>query len=131
LSANIDSVKKMTERARVLALEPDLIFSSKIESTTREMGVSLTVVADVPALARELTDKNTPQLLVIDLDAVEGNLVSLKQVLTGKTCTSAGYCSHVNTRLVEEAKQSGVGLVFSRGMFVRNFQTILARALRQ
>jgi hypothetical protein len=118
----------MTENANVLAFEPDLIFSSKTDSLTRKMGVPLTVVTDLGALGKELTGKR-PRLLVLDLDALEGKLASLKEVLIGKTCVSVGYHSHMNRRLAEEAKQSGVGVVVSRGEFVSNMQNMLARAL--
>ena len=118
----------MTENADVLAFEPDLIFSSKIDSLTRKMGVPLTVVTDLVALGKELTGKR-PRLLVLDLDALEGKLASLKEVLTGKTWVSVGYYSHMNRPLAEEAKQSGVGVVVSRGEFVSSMQNIFARAL--
>jgi len=118
----------MAENADVLAFEPDLIFSSKIDSLTRKMGVPLTVVTDLVALGKELTGKR-PRLLVLDLDALEGKLASLKEVLTGKTCVSVGHYSHMNRPLAEEAKQSGVGVVVSRGEFVSSMQNIFARAL--
>jgi hypothetical protein len=120
----------MMENSNVLAFEPDLIFSSKIDSLTRKMEVPLTVVTDLSALGKELTDKR-PRLLVLNLDALEGKLASLKEVLMGKTCMSVGYYSHMNRRLGEEAKQSGVGVVLSRGEFVSSMQTIFARALAE
>jgi len=118
----------MTENVNVLVFEPDLIFSSKIDSLTRKMGVTLTVVTDFGALGKELTGKK-PRLLVLDLDALEGELASLKDILIGKTCMSVGYYSHMKRRLAEEAKQSGVGVVVSRGEFVSSMQDMFARAL--
>ena len=119
----------MTENTGVLVFEPDLIFSSKIDSLARQMGVPRTLVTDFGALAKELTGK-VPRLLVLNLDALEGKLASLKEVLNGKACVSVGYCSHMNRRLAEEAKQSGIGVVVSRGEFVSRIQSILAQALR-
>lgn len=120
---------KMIENAAVLAFEPDLIFSSKIDSLTRKTGIPLTLVTDFSVLVRELTG-NIPRLLLVNLDALEGKLASLKDVLSGKSCVSVGYYSHMNRGLAEEAKQSGISVVVSRGEFVTRFQNLLALALR-
>jgi hypothetical protein len=120
---------KMMQNAAILAFEPDLIFSSKIDSFTRKMGIPLTVVTDFSVLTRELTGY-MPRLLLLNLDALEGKLTSLKDVLSGKTCMSVGYYSHMNRGLAEEARQSGISLVVSRGEFVSKFQNVLAQALR-
>ena len=120
---------KVMQNAAVLAFEPDLIFSSKIDSLTRKTGIPLTLVTDFSVLVQELTG-NMPRLLLLNLDALEGKLASLKDVMSGKTCVSVGYYFHMNRGLAEEAKQSGISVVVSRGEFVTRFQNVLAQALR-
>ena len=120
---------KVMQNAAVLAFEPDLIFSSKIDSLTGKTGIPLTLVTDFSVLVQELTG-NMPRLLLLNLDALEGKLASLKDVMSGKTCVSVGYYSHMNRGLAEEAKQSGISVVVTRGEFVTRFQNVLAQALR-
>jgi hypothetical protein len=120
---------KVMQNAAVLAFEPDLMFSSKIDSLTRKTGIPLTPVTDFSVPVQELTG-NMPRLLLLNLDALEGKLASLKDVMSGKTCVSVGYYSHMNRGLAEEAKQSGISVVVSRGEFVSRFQNVLAKALR-
>lgn len=118
----------MTESRVVLVFEPDLLFSSKIESEGGRLGAHVSVVTDFDRLVQELTG-NLPRLIVLNLDALEGKLVSLKGVVSGKHCISLGYGSHTNRRLAEEARQSGISVVMSRGEFVNRIQDILANAL--
>jgi hypothetical protein len=120
----------MMENKRVLVFEPDLIFSSKIDSLAGRIGTLLTLVTDSNALVRELLDKK-PHILVMNLDALEGKLALLKEVLSGNKCVSVGYYSHMNRQLGEEAKQIGIMVVVSRGEFVSRIQDILVQALRE
>jgi hypothetical protein len=113
----------------VLAFGPDLLFSSKIEGSIRKMGARVRVITDRAVLLQDLT-KDTPKLLILNLDALEGKLDTLLDVLSGKPCVSVGYYSHTNTRLVEEANHAAIGVVMSRGAFVNRIQEILARVLR-
>jgi hypothetical protein len=71
-----------------------------------------------------------PRLLLLNLDPLEGNIASLKGVLSSKTCVSVGYYCNMNRGLAEEAKQSAISVVISRGEFVSRFQNLLAQALR-
>jgi hypothetical protein len=118
---------KMVQNVQVLAFEPDLIFSSRIDSLARKTGIPLTLVTDFSVIVQELTG-NMPRLLLLNLDALEGKLASLKDVLSGKTCVSVGYYSHMHRGFAEEAKQSGISVVISRGEFVSRFQNVLAQA---
>jgi hypothetical protein len=119
----------MTAAHDVLVFEPDLLFSSKIDGSIRKMGARVRVITDDALLLQDLR-KDTPKLLILNLDALEGKLGTLWDVLSGKPCVSVGYYSHTNTRLGEEANHAGIGVVMSRAAFVNRIQEILARVLR-
>jgi hypothetical protein len=114
--------------AGVLVFEPDLLFSSKIEGLTRRLGVEVSIVTDIGELVSGFTG-NPPRLIILNLDGLEGRLVSLKDFLTRKSCVSVGYYSHKNRRLREEAEESGIAVIMSRGDFVSKLQDILVEAL--
>lgn len=116
--------------ASILAFEPDLLFSSKLESASEKMGIEIRVVSDVTRLLQEL-QSNAPSFLIANLDALEGKLDSLKSLVGGKSFRSVGYYSHVNARLGEEARSIGIRMVMSRGAFVGKFEELLKQALRQ
>jgi hypothetical protein len=119
----------MTANIDILAFEPDLLFSSKIDGSITKMGARVRVITDHAVLLQDLT-KDTPKLLILNLDALEGKLATLRDVLSGKQCVSVGYYSHTNTRLAEEANHAGIGVIMSRAAFVNRIQEILARVLR-
>jgi len=103
----------MAAAGNVLAFEPDLMFSSRIESPIGKMGVQVKVVKDYDLLLQELTTE-IPKLLILDLDALEGKLPALCDLLS-ESCVSVGYYSHTNTGLAERAKRAGDGYChFSR-----------------
>jgi hypothetical protein len=115
----------MTANIDILAFEPDLLFFSKIDGSIRKMGARVRVITDAAVLLQDLT-KDTPKLLILNLDALEGKLDMLRDVLSGKPCVSVGYYSHTNTRLGEEADRAGISVGMSRGAFVNRIQEILA-----
>lgn len=114
---------------RVLVFEPDLLFSSKIESLSGTLGLPVSTVTDFGELVRGLTG-NPPQLIVLNLDALESKLASLRDAFAGKSYMSVGYYSHMNKGLAEEAERSRISTVMSRGEFVSKLQKILAEAFR-
>lgn len=119
----------MTRGEGILAYEPDLLFSSRLESSIRKMGAQVTLVTDQAKLLEELT-RGMPKLLVLNLDALEGRLDLLRDILSRESCPSVGYYSHMNTRLAEEAKLAGVGVILPRRVFVSTIQGILAKAMK-
>jgi hypothetical protein len=92
--------------AGVVVYEPDLFFSSKIQSLVKGLAVPASVVTDINELKRKLAE-NSPRLIILNLDALEGSLASLEGVFTDKPGLLIGYYSHTNRKLAEEAKKSG------------------------
>jgi len=111
----------------IVVFEPDLLFSSRIEGQARRIGADVKLVTAYDELLRQLR-QNVPKLLIMNLDLLETRLDQLQEILGGKSCKSVGYYSHVNTRLGEEARRHGIGLMMSRGAFVAKMKEVLAQA---
>ncbi len=112
----------------LVAYEPDLIFSSKIESVGVTAGVSVRIITDFDVLLRELKS-GLPRVLVLNLDALAGRLNSVKELTGEKSCRVLGYYSHMNMELAEEAKRAGTGKVLSRGTFAAQIKELLTEAI--
>jgi hypothetical protein len=115
--------------ARIVVFEPDLIFSSRIESVATTLGGSVKITSECAELIRQLTD-SLPALLILNLDALGKDVARVGDAVRGKSLVCVGYYSHVNTGMAEEATRSGIGMVLTRGVFVKRIEEICARVLR-
>jgi hypothetical protein len=106
----------LNELAQIVAFEPDLIFSSRIESTAEKTESTVRIVTDYVELLHYLTTE-PPDVLLLNLDPLEGRLSRLEEFTRKGNCKTIGYYSHVNAQLAAEAKQIGINAV-SRGAFV-------------
>jgi hypothetical protein len=120
----------MVEGAKILIFEPDLLFSSKLDSSIRNLGDKIMLLADQRLFLQELT-RGMPKVLVLNLDALEGELGQLRDTLGEESCVSVGCYSHTNTRLAKEAKRAGISVILPRGAFVSRVQEILEKAVSQ
>ncbi len=118
----------MVTTAQIIAYEPDLLFSSKIESAAAKFALEVKVTGDLDELLRELR-KTVPEIVFVNLDKAEGNLAALEEYARKSACQVVGYYSHVNTKLAEEARRIGFDSVVSRGVFAAKLDQTLA-ALR-
>lgn len=109
---------------QMIAFEPDLLFSSKIEGAAAKNEIEVRVVSDSEELFRTLKE-TTPRVLLVNLDSWEGNLARLEELARKKSCKLVGYYSHVNTRLADQAKNVGFDTVISRGAFVSGLNQML------
>ena len=119
----------MLSTSSIVVFEPDLLFSSRIEGQARRIGADLKLITDYDGLLRQLRE-NVPELLIVNLDLLGTKLDQLQDILSGKSCKSVGYYSHVNVRLRKEAKRFGIGSVMSRGVFVAKMKELFAQASR-
>lgn len=112
----------------VYALVDDLLFASKLDTASR--GAGATVVCclsrdDLVAKARE----NTPDLIVLDLDAEHLEPIELLGDLAADgalaSIPTVGYCSHVDIHIMEAADEAGCGAVLPRSAFTENLLAIL------
>lgn len=112
------------QMAQLIVFEPDLLFSSRIESAAEKAGVQVKVMSSLHEFLEEIKQA-TPRIVFVNLDATEGRLALLEGVAKIEACKVVGYYSHVNSVLAEEARRIGISLVLSRGAFTHELEGIL------
>jgi len=113
--------------AELLVFEPDLLFSSQIESAATKRGFNVRVSSNLKALSQLLAEAK-PGMVIVNLDRVED--FDFLRSLKGRTETSrfVGYYSHVDAKVAEEAKNAGFEIVLPRRAFVSKLSEILSDA---
>ena len=115
----------------ILAVLDDLLFSSKIRTTARQLGVT---IAFARSSASALADmrKSPPSLVIFDLNNPRTDPLGTVGVMKADPALAKiptmGFVSHVQTDLIEAARQAGVGEVLARSAFAQNLPSILERA---
>jgi hypothetical protein len=100
--------------ARVLAIVPELMFSSKIEATLRAAGHDVTVVSWIEGpLPRD------PDVVIVDLDNVDFGVG-----LPPGTPT-LGFYSHVDVETRRRAEEAGFDLVVPRSRMAREMPALV------
>jgi len=107
----------------VLICEPDLLFSSRIESAAKRRGFEVRLVSTPSDLVQGLKEK-TPVLVIVNLDAI-GIPDALKELNGKRGCRFVGYYSHVNAMAAEKAKEAGLEIVVPRRAFVSKLNEVL------
>jgi hypothetical protein len=109
----------------LIVLEPDLFFSSRIESISAKLGIEIRILTSLQDLRAALSVES-PKVLVVNLDALAAELETLGKLTDEKSFKIVGYYSHVNTKLDEEARKIGADLVLPRRTFVTKMQDVLS-----
>jgi CheY-like chemotaxis protein len=116
-------------RNKIVAAVSDLMFMVKIQEAAKRAGmdVAFTKSRD-EALAQA---KLNPALMILDLNGTNLDAVELIGALKADTETSQlaliGYVSHVQSDLINAARQKGCDTVIARSAFSQNLPTILKR----
>ena len=100
------------------------MFSSRIEGAAARAGVDVRFVSNLHDIVEQV-DGATPRKVILNLDAAQGKLGALEELLKDGSIRTVGYYSHVNEPLAEEAKRIGIGIVLSRGAFAARLSRIL------
>ena len=108
-----------------MVLEPDLFFSSRIESISAKLGIEIRILTSLQDL-RTVLSVEAPKVLVVNLDALAAELETLWKLTDKKSFKIVGYYSHVNAKLAKEAKKIGADLVLPRSAFVNRIQDVLS-----
>lgn len=110
----------------VYALLDDLLFTSKLDSAARGLGVKLVCFQSRDELISDIQHR-PPDLVVLDLEAEHlGPMQTLKDLARDEpSVPMVGYCSHVDLPTMEAAESLGCGRVLSRSAFVANLSSIL------
>ncbi len=102
--------------ARILAIVPDLMLSSRVEESLRSAGHDVSVRASLP-------DSIEAELIVCDLDAVDATEVVQAGVPT------LGFYSHVDAETKQAAEAAGIDLAAPRSRMARELPQLVARLL--
>ncbi len=119
--------------ARVLALVPDLLFGSRVQSALSAAGLEVELLGDEARLRERLGAGAEPAatLLVVDLtDAAldgAGIVESLSRGGELGQMRTLGFYSHVDAQARERAERAGFDLVVARSRMAREGGELAAR----
>jgi CheY-like chemotaxis protein len=112
-----------------LLLSDDMMFSSRITGTARDLGLSIRSARAMDAL-KTLVQNEQPACVIVDL-ANPGLVIGELSGWLAETCSPApriiAYGSHVDTETLKRAREAGCDLVLPRSKFV----TELPQKLRE
>jgi len=114
----------------ILAVLDDLMFSSKIKTTAGQLGVTVVFARSADAAIAEMR-KTVPSLVILDLNNSRTNplgiVASMREDPALASIPTVGYASHVQTDVINAARQAGVGEVLARSAFTIQLADILRR----
>jgi CheY-like chemotaxis protein len=103
-----------------LLLSDDLMFTSRITGTARDLGLAVTPARSIEAL-NALIHQQPPGCIIVDLGHSGLAIVDFMENLR-KTCTPMprviAYGSHVDTETLRSAREAGCYAVLPRSKFV-------------
>jgi hypothetical protein len=115
-----------------LLLSRDLIFTSKVTGTARELGYRVMVAGNV-ALASSMIEQWRPRVVFVDLAACDlvspANLVAY-QGLAGPGTSFVAFGSHVDTESLAAARAAGCGTVMPRSKFSAELPRIISDTMQ-
>ena len=115
----------------IIAAVDDLLFSSKIRSVAKPLGVE-TVFARTPDAVLAEARARKPALVVLDLDAGRVRpleaLAALRQDAELAGVRVVGFVAHVRADLVSAARAAGANEVMARSAFVNALPDLVAGA---
>jgi PleD family two-component response regulator len=114
----------------IIAVLDDLMFSSKIKTTARQLGVDVTFARSADAALSEMR-KTPPSLVILDLNNARTNPLAIVAGMLDDpqlaNIPTVGYASHVQTDVIDAARAAGVGEVLARSAFTTQLAAILTR----
>jgi len=112
----------------VLAVVDDLMFTSKIKATARQLHVDV-VFARSSNAALDAMRTNSPALVILDLNNPRTDPLGIVAAIKGDATLSpipiVGFVSHVEADLIEAARSAGVDDVMARSAFTARLVDIL------
>jgi CheY-like chemotaxis protein len=115
-----------------ILLSRDLIFTSKVTGTARELGHRVLVAGNGP-LAQAMIEQWRPRVVFVDLAAgdlvVPGALVAFQR-LAGAETPFVAFGSHVDTEALAAARAAGCAEVMPRSKFSAELPELIRRYFR-
>lgn len=118
----MDDAPNTNPQSKIVALVRDLIFSSRIRGTAKDLGIEVSIVRD-PA---QLIAAGGSRLLV-DLNQ-DGAIEAAKQWKQSCGGTVVGFVSHVDAETTIRARAAGIDQVLARSAFVSRLANLLQEA---
>ena len=116
----------------ILAILDDLLFTSKMRATAKQIGATLTVAKSRESALTEMR-ATRPALVILDLNNPRTDPLGIMADMKGDPAlagiATVGFVSHVHTELIDAARRAGVGDVMARSMFAERLPQILARGI--
>jgi DNA-binding NarL/FixJ family response regulator len=123
--------------ARVVALVPDLLFGSRVQSSLRGAGHEVELIGEPARLGNRLHDLAAPPVAVLVVDLTSDGLdrAALVQSLSGAGelagIRTLGFYSHVDTDTRERAEDAGFDMVVPRSRMAREGAELVTRLAGQ
>ena len=118
----------------ILVAVDDLLFSSKIRATARQLDVELAFARtpeEILTQARALK----PSLIIFDINSGKADPINTVAALKAdpelRDIPTTGFVSHVNTVLILAARDAGMDEVMARSAFAANLPQILTETERR
>jgi PleD family two-component response regulator len=115
----------------VLCLVDDLIFSIKISTAAKGLGVPIFFERSADMALQRIEEKQ-PWLVIFDLNSSKMRpleiISQMKANPATKTVRTLGYVSHVQTDVIAAARAAGIDEVLARSAFADRLGTILTGA---
>jgi len=112
----------------VLAVVDDLMFTSKIKTTARQVGVDIAFARSSEAALAGMRAK-PPALVILDLNNSRtdplGTVAAMKGDPTLASIPTVGFVSHVQAELIDAARAAGVDDILARSAFTARLAEIL------
>ena len=109
----------------------DLIFSVKISTAAKSLGVETYFERNADTLLNTVRDK-APSLVIFDLNSTRMKpmeaIAAMKADADLKQIRTLGYVSHVDAKAIESARQAGIDQVLARSAFSDRLGEILTSA---
>jgi CheY-like chemotaxis protein len=104
--------------SRGLLLSDDLIFTSRIDATAHQLGLSLTTAKSQAAL-EQLAAQQSPRCVILDLANPGLNVAALLGKLRAAEAPPfvVAYGAHVDTATLRAAREAGCDVVLPRSKF--------------
>ena len=130
LEERADGLRLDYDHEVILAILDDLLFTSKIRTTAKQLGVALTVAKSREAALAEMR-ASRPDAVILDLNNPRtdplGTIAAMKADPELAVIHTVGFVSHVQTELIDAARRAGVTEVMARSLFAERLPLILAR----
>ena len=106
------------------------MFTSKIKTTAGQIGVPVAFARSSGAALDQMR-KEAPSLVIFDLNSARtdplGTVAAMRLDPALAAIPTVGFVSHVQTDLIDAARQAGIGDVMARSAFTAHLAEILTR----